>query len=190
MQAISAANNVIPLFGYCVRACGKPAVRREVLENGDVLCLCEDRPRCRPADQPLYKPAYCDPDNEVRGACYDRNLSVKEIAKLMRQAIKKELPGVKVSVRMDGYNCIRMALVAAPGVNCESLIPMQQWYEQNDLQGIRRPWKENYRPEMVELMAKLKNIHDRWNRDNSDISVDYFDVNYYGSVSGPDGLSW
>lgn len=188
MQANPVFDNVVPFFGYCVHGCGKPAVRREQLENGDVLCLCVD---CyRPAGQPLYRPAYCDPDNEVRGACYDRNLSVKEIAKLMRQAIKKELPGVKVSVRMNGYNCIRMELVAAPGVNCESLIPMQRWHEQNHLQGIMRPWKENYRPEMVALMAKLKDIHDRWNRDNSDISVDYFDVNYYGSVSGPDGISW
>lgn len=139
---------------------------------------------------PSFLPAYCDPNNETRGACYDKNLSVKDIAKLMRQAIKKELPGVKVSVRTRGYNAIEMRLVAAPGVNTDPLMPMQQWHDENRSQGIIRPWRENYHPDMVELMAKLCDIHDRWNRDNSDTSFDYFDVNYYGGVCCPGGITW
>ena len=59
-----------------------------------------------------------------------------------------------------------------------------------DRAGIREPWKNNYRPEMVELMAKLWEILNRWRRDNSDSMVDYFDVNYYRSLIGPDGISW
>jgi hypothetical protein len=192
MQANQALNKIAPFLGYCVRGCGQPAVRRDVLKNGDVLCLCQDRPRCRPADQPLHIPAYCDPANEVRGAAYDRNLDVKEIAKRMRQAIKDEVPGVKVRVRIQRYSggqAIDVSLDAGP-FNCEPLIPMQEWYEQNDIQGIRRPWKENYGPEMVEAMAKIKEIHGRWNRDNSDSMSDYFDVNYYGSITSPNGISW
>lgn len=141
---------------------------------------------------PQFLPRYCDPANEVRGACYDRNLSVKEIAKLMRQAVKKELPGVKVSVRMEDYNCIRVGLVdcAKAGINPEPIIPMVEWNEIQDRAGIREPWKNNYRPEMVELMAKLWEILNRWRRDNSDSMVDYFDVNYYRSLIGPDGINW
>lgn len=191
MQA-ALAQKVIPLFGYCVRGCGRPAVRRQLLPNGDQLCLCADLPRCAPADAPRYVPAYCDPANEKRGKAYDRNLDVTEIAKLMRQAIKAELPGVKCSVRIQRYSggrSINITLLEAP-FNCEPVIPMQQWYEDHDRQGIQRPWRENFDPAMVEAMAKLKDIHGRWNRDNSDSMSDYFDVNYYGSVSGPDGMSW
>lgn len=173
-------------IGYCIRGCGKPANAVKALGSGDLLATCGD-PGCTAIK---FFPAYCDPNNEVRGACYDKNLTVKEIAKLMRQAIKAELPGVKASVRMNGYNCIRIALVNAPGINCEPLIPLKDWYEEQDQTGFRRPWKENYAPEMQGLMAKLKDIHDRWNRDNSDTSVDYFDVNYYGSVAAPDGNCW
>lgn len=175
-----------PCIGYCIRGCGRPANAIKALDNGDLLATC-GFPDCQSRK---FVPAYCDPNNETRGACYDRNLSVKEIAKLMRQAIKTELPGVKVSVRMDGYNCIRMSLVEAPGVNCEPLIPYEDWYKQQDQTGFRRPWKENYTPEMNELMAKLKDIHGRWNRDNSDPMSDYFDVNYYGSVTVRNGCNW
>lgn len=173
-------------IGYCIRGCGKPANAIKALDNGDLLATCGN-PDC--TKQQFY-PAYCDPNNEVRGAAYDKNLTIKEIAKLMRLAIKKELPGAKVSVRMQGWNCIRVALVALPGINCEPYKPMQQWYQDNDLQGFQRPWKENYSPELAEVMAKLKEIHGRWNRDNSDSMTDYFDVNYYGSVAAPDGNSW
>lgn len=180
--SVTEMNNVIPLFGYCLRGCGNPAVRIEHQANGDKQCLC-DNPNCRPR----YMPAYCDPNNEVRGAAYDKNLSVKEIAKLMRKAIKAELPGVKVSVRMHGYNCIRMALQEAPGINCEPLVPMQIWYEENP---YGRPWKDNFDPQMVALMDRLKDILGRWNRDNSDSMSDYFDVNYYSSLAAPNGMNW
>lgn len=184
--------NVIPLFGYCLRGCGKPAVRFELQPSGEKCGYCADEPRCRPAGQPLHVPAYCDPANEVRGNLYDRNLDVKEIAKRMRQAIKAELPLAKVSVkirRFAGGQAIDIALQSAP-FNCEPLIPMQQWYDQLDAQGVMRPWRENFDPQMAEAMALLKDIHGRWNRDNSDGQSDYFDVNYYGGVTGPNGMNW
>jgi hypothetical protein len=161
MQALQAQNNVVPLFG-----------------------------RGQAAKKPRYVPAYCDPANEVRGELYERALDVKEIAKRMRQAIKAELPGVKTRVRIErfsGGRAIYIQLVEAP-FNTNPLIPMNQWYDENN--GYGRPWKENFAPEMVEAMAKLNGIHDRWNRDNSETMSDYFDVNYYGSVTGPNGMTW
>ena len=191
MQA-TLVQNVIPLFGYCVRGCGQPAVRRQLLPNGDQLCLCADEPRCAPADQPRPMPAYCDPANEVRGKLYDRNLDVKEIAKRMRQAIKAELPGVKCSVKISRYSggqAIDISLREA-SFNTKPIIPMQQWYEERDRAGIMRSWKENFERAMVQAMARLKQIHGRWNRDNSDNMSDYFNINYYGSVTDPNGSSW
>jgi hypothetical protein len=139
-----------------------------------------------------HVPAYCDPTNEVRGDLYDRRLDVKEIAKRMRQVIKAELPGVKVSVQIDRFSggCSIDATLKEAPFNTEPLVPMQEWHDAQDRDGLRRPWRENFEPAMVQTMAKLKEIHGRWNRDNSDSMSDYFDVNYYGSICDPNGMSW
>lgn len=144
------------------------------------------------AIQPRYVPAYCDPTNIVRGKFYEHDLDVKEIAKRMRQAIKAELPEVKAKVQIRRYSGGQAVdiHVDSASFDCDPIIPMQQWYEENDMQGFRRPWKENYNATMVQAMVKLKEIHGRWNYDNSDIMSDYFDVNYYGSVTSPNGISW
>jgi hypothetical protein len=192
MQQLLLPDNVIPLFGYCLRGCGRPATRRVPQPNGDIHCLCDDEPNCRQKARELYMPAYCDPANEVRGNLYDRDLDVKEIAKRMRQAIKAELPGVKVSVKIQRYSggaSIDVWVKEMP-CDCQPIIPRQQWHEERDRTGILRPWRENYKPEMAAAMDKIKEIHGRWNRDNSDTMVDYFDVNYYGSVHDPNGTSW
>jgi hypothetical protein len=191
-NCLSKPDNVIPIFGYCAGGCGRPAVRFERLPNGDRISRCEDQPCCRPAGQTLYTPAYCDPDNEVRGALYEPGLNVKEIAKRMRAWIKRELPGVKCSIRIDrfaGGAAIDLRLLEAP-CNVNPLIPPREWEEQQERECRRRPWKENFDPAMVKLMEALVEIHGFWNRDNSDSQVDYFDRGYYGSVTCPNHYSW
>jgi hypothetical protein len=139
--------------------------------------------------KPAYVPAYCDPANEVKGALYEARLDVAEIAKRMRKAIKEEVPGVKVSVRIErfaGGRSIDIRLKDGP-FSIQPLRPWREWEEENL---HRNSWKENYQPALREAMDKLKEIHGRWNRDNSDSMVDYFDVNYYGSVAIEGGGCW
>ena len=145
----------------------------------------------KPQEQkPAYMPAYCDPANEVKGPLYDIRLDVAEIAKRMRKAIKEELPGVKASVRIDrfaGGSSIDIRVKAGP-FSIEPLQPRDEWERDNLIP--RRPWKENHDPALCEAMEKIKEIHGRWNRDNSDHMVDYFDVRYYGSVALENGGCW
>jgi hypothetical protein len=138
---------------------------------------------------PAYMPAYCDPANEKKGPLYEIRLDFAEIAKRMRKAIKEELPGVKASVRIDrfaGGSSIDIRVKAGP-FSIEPLRPWREWEEENL---HRNSWKENFQPALREAMEKIKEIHGRWNRDNSDSMVDYFDVNYYGSVAIENGSSW
>ena len=184
-----AAKRMVPIpqgLGKCVRGCGRDAVLLEAGNGGDQLAVCTAG-----VCPPRFVPAYCDPANEVRGDQYEasKNLDIKEIAKLMRKAIKAECPGVKASVRIDRYSggqSIDIRVQEAP-FSLEPLIPYDEWVEQGN-EGMR-PWKERYAPEVAEMMAKVKAIHKRWNRDNSDSMSDYFDVRYYGSVT-IDGTSW
>jgi hypothetical protein len=44
-------------------------------------------------------------------------------------------------------------------------------------------------PELRALAQELKALHRAYNYDGSDITTDYFDVNYYGSVTDENGLS-
>lgn len=145
-----------------------------------------------------YQPAYCDPENERRGAKHDatRELSGAEIAKRIRQDIKEaqargDLPkGLKTSVRYRSYSggqSIDLRIVALPE-GFKVLSERYARYAAENPHDYSPPfsWQDQQSPEYVALEAKLKALHSAYNRDNSDSMVDYFDVRYYGHVE----LDW
>ena len=134
------------------------------------------------------------------GYKYDeaKNLSVVDIAKLMRADVKQAkahgLLGkdVKVSIRTERF---------AGGAAINIVITMPDaWIAQDDskcavgsmCEGMG--WHHNRCDAAAHLSdeaeaAKMtvQRIHDAYNHDGSDAQIDYFDVNYYGSVT-VDGL--
>lgn len=136
-----------------------------------------------------YVPAYCDPANEFKGCKYEavKNLPVVQIAKRVREDIKalKLRKGFKISVRSD-YNSIDVRVVGVPA-------DFRYWSEERcdfykqfgDDKLFRVANMDAHSAEYQDVKAKLQAIHDSYNRDNSDLSSDYFDVNYYGQVSFP-----
>lgn len=138
--------------------------------------------------------AYCDPNNEYRGAKYEgtRNLSNTEIAKVMRDDVKVAkkrglLPkDLKVSVRCEHYTSIEIRITAFPA---GTVVYSPEYLEATG--NLMHPTKygrrvEEYTPEVKAWFDTLKEIHNAYNRDNSDSMSDYFDVRYYGSV----GIYW
>lgn len=143
-----------------------------------------------------WMPAYCDPDNEKKGDNYEatQNLDIAEVAKILRRNIKEaikagELPqGLKTSVRIDRYSMGQSMDVRVTG-----LPEGVQWYTDEyaiETKGFTRPadrysgWDgEMLTKEAGEILEKLSKMRESFNRDNSDIMVDYFDVRYYGSTS-------
>jgi hypothetical protein len=154
------------------------------------------------ANASRYSPAYCDPENEVKGSKYDatERLYGADLAKRIRQDIKEAqkagriAKGFKISVRTDTYAggySIDVRVTAVPeGFNYYT--PERASWEKQFGRNTRRDMPsvgERYGRdaclslEWVALRDALQSIHGAYNRDNSDSMVDYFDRRYYGDVS-------
>jgi len=139
------------------------------------------------AKAPLFVPAYAQADNERRGAKFDRALRTPQIAALVRADIKAALGvsiprGTKVSVRSDSFSggsAIRLSVTAVPA-SMTVCNPERVRREATDphtyIDSHVCPY---YTAEAVALLDAVTAICQAYNRDNSDISVDYFDVNFY-----------
>lgn len=117
---------------------------------------------------------------EFVGSKFDKSLTTTEIAKCIRADIKSavtgsELPEAKYSVKtkyFSGGSSIDIYVREAP---FKILNP--EYFATQDNYRIQR-----YNEEARSLLQKLEAIMRPYNRDNSDISTDYFDVRFYGHV--------
>lgn len=125
------------------------------------------------------------------GSKYERtkNLSLKEIAALVRAEIKEavqkaDLPKGKYSVRKEGHNSIRVELkpdgnVFTPGYLRDS----------NYTSGPREVVNgevvspSRYLPHVDAAVKKIEAMLWAYNYDGSDIQSDYFNVRFYRSVN-------
>ncbi len=144
-----------------------------------------------------FVPAYCDPNNETRGAKYaaTKSLTSTELAGRIRADIKTAqkngaIPaGGGVSVRKRSYSggfAIDVRVTSLPAGfkvwNAAYLL-----HEQRTAAGFYEHWhNERHSPQWRALAEVLGEIHSAYNRDNSDSMTDYFDRRYYGDV----GLDW
>ncbi len=126
------------------------------------------------------------------GDNYDQNLSTKEIAVLIRKALKVRLPDYKFSTRyksFSGGSSIDVVLKAAP-----HKILNARWTELECLmnrdgnygggrQAEQRMIGSQYNERTNEALATAKAIMDSYNHDGTQIQIDYFDVKFYGHVS-------
>lgn len=133
-----------------------------------------------------YAPAYCDPANLFVGCKYDsvKGMRIVDVAKRVREDIKalKLDKGFKISVRSDARS-IDVRVVKVPAGFKFWSVARAAWFKQF---GDRRMFPgsnaDQRSAEYLGLKGKLEAIRDAYQRDNSDISSDYFDVNFYGSV--------
>jgi hypothetical protein len=135
-----------------------------------------------------FVPAYADPENETRGAKYDRRLSTREIAALVRAEIKaatgKTIPkSTKVSVRSESFSggsAIRLTVTAVPagfGICNPERVVRQAAEPHRHIDAVHCPY---FTAEAEALLETITNLCQAYNRNNSDSSSDYFDVNFYG----------
>jgi len=123
------------------------------------------------------------------GSKYDRDLSIVAIAKRVRAEIKASIksgamPDCKISVRVRKYSggrSLDVEVTAAPEgfVICS---PERVLYERDYPHSTSHPGGR-YTDAARALLDALEGIRDAYNYDRSDRMTDYFDVNFYGSVS-------
>ena len=114
------------------------------------------------------------------GEKFNRDLDVKEIAKLIRKELKG-ISGLKTSVRIERYSMGRSINVSIKECGFNPMNPERIKAE-----------KENphvsidlsiYTKQGSDLKDKIQSIVDQYNFDDSDSMTDYFNVNFYGFVN-------
>lgn len=120
------------------------------------------------------------------GAKYNRDLDVKEIAKLVRKDIAAEIKAgtlaeVKCSVRIERFSMGRSIDI--------SVVEVPDWMQIWDREFVRFDVEhksmafyegERYTPAAKATLRALERILQSYNRDDSDCMVDHFDVHFYG----------
>lgn len=136
-----------------------------------------------------YMPAYCDPENETKGDKFDEtsHLDIKDIAKLVRKELRENYStkgGWKWSVNIDrfsGGQSMGVRLKAIPSGQAHLNPERIKWDIENPHEfSFNAP--DRYTKLVSDAIEKAKKIVGKYNRDNSDSMVDYFDVNFYSSV--------
>ena len=119
-----------------------------------------------------------NPYERTYGQEYKQNLDIAEIAKIVRKQLKTYIPNTTWSVtvkRYSGGQSMNIDLVDAPGVQ---LVDINPRYNPDSYPGHNlKKWK--YSDTYKEMMEQAKGFAQSYNYDGSDITVDYFDVNFY-----------
>ena len=109
------------------------------------------------------------------------DLNIKEIAKEIRAALKKEFSSCKFSIRISRYaggQSLDIDLVQGPfeaftkaGEDCRQVNP---YYISSS---------NHFTAEAKKVLERAYAISKEYNYDNSDSMTDYFDVNFYVNMS-------
>ena len=115
-----------------------------------------------------------------------RNLTVKEIAKLIRKDVKENiqsglLPKIKVSVTTESFaggSVINLRVKKAP------FNPFNEDYVKSHIENPygTRHGIERFTQEAKDVLHKLEDIVNQYNYDNSDLMTDYFERGFYESI--------
>lgn len=142
------------------------------------------------------------------GKNYNNNLSTTDIAKIIRQQLKKEYPNCKFSIRSEYYSMgssIHICLISAPFEVFPDNVPdldhpvaeinrfagylkeaREKGYTQLNQYQFKYNWKDeqinNCTPLTEKVWSCMKRVYQiatEYNYDDSDAQIDYFSTNFY-----------
>jgi hypothetical protein len=119
----------------------------------------------------------------------NQRYDVKEIAKTIRQELKKAHPECKFSVRIErfaGGAAIDVYLMSGPFLPFTLEGKMHGQVNQYQLSAGYEAYVARFgslTEEAFNVVASAVEIGNRENWDNSNAMIDYFDVNYYFSIA-------
>ncbi len=135
--------------------------------------------------------------NDIKpyGLKYNRDIELKEIAKMIRKELKPLVKlGFKFSVRTKHYTTIDIKIIDIP----IDFILYNPYYDQQASWEFSVGKRDSFEPgkdprETITPLGKklskyIKSLANQWNYDNSDIMTDYFDNNYFLFVMGSSGI--
>ena len=124
-----------------------------------------------------------------QGQNYQRDLDIKEIAKIIRTQLKKDFPECKFSVsikRYSGGQSLYIHLMESP-FKISTDPEFKGHYQLNEYMfleqteyGIERIFEKwEITPQLFYIMQKVSKFVRSYNYDDSDGMIDYFDTNFY-----------
>jgi hypothetical protein len=116
--------------------------------------------------------------NDFKGSKYDRSLSLKEIASRLRNELNDAYPDIKISIRKDGHNALRVNILSLPFIPY-SFEYMQLVQEENKIYPYINNNSDKYNKSYNTIKDKIYDMVQAYNYDRSDPMTDYFDVNFY-----------
>jgi hypothetical protein len=121
---------------------------------------------------------------KVYGDKYNDKLNLKDIAKLIRQDIKKHvemgcLPAGKYSVIMRHWSSISITVKNTEDID----IYTPEYVEDVKNNVAVRDWRKAYTLAAEDTIKTMERIAWAYNYDGSEIQTDYFNVNFYLNVS-------
>lgn len=128
----------------------------------------------------------------TKGSKYNKDLNIKDIAKLIRKDIKTaikegKLPEMKTSVRINRYSGGQSLTIDIKEFKVGGFLNpeyIKAYHKNPHLAYTEYP--PRYYPFVERALEDLERIANAYNYDNSDSMFDYFDVNYYTTI----GINW
>jgi len=122
-------------------------------------------------------------EHRYEGKNYDSNLSIKDIAKIVRSKLKEKFPKCKFSVNIKRFSMgqsLSVCLMAAPFDAFKN--GSNYGYKQVNYYQLNDPWEKVetcLTKKAWNCMRKVYQIAESFNYDDSESQIDYFDTNFY-----------
>lgn len=125
------------------------------------------------------------------GAKYDKSLSTKDIAAIVRGEIKAAiaagtLPKMKVSVRYESYSGGSAIRVYIKDADFLVINPTRHYLEKDGANWAATRDMPHRTQKATDAINAISAMLEAYNHDGSDSMSDYFDVNFYKTV----GVDW
>ena len=103
-----------------------------------------------------------------------RDLPLKDVAQLIKKEILTKHPEIKVSVSTESYSGGQSINIKVKDVPFKPYRKVELYPGENSSY-----YTLAYTEEGKALIEEIKTISNQYNRDNSDLQTDYFDVHFY-----------
>jgi hypothetical protein len=124
-----------------------------------------------------------------RGAKVDEIRDIKDIAKALREYVKKKYPNCKFSVSIQRYSGGQSLYVSLQEADFNPLIDESHWSVSksgNKSFDVNQYHIENSKqltPQAISVLKDVRNFYNQFNYNHSDPSTDYFNVRFYDTIT-------
>jgi hypothetical protein len=129
------------------------------------------------------------PTKLSRGAKVDEIRDIKDIAKAVREYVKKKYPNCKFSVSIERYSGGQSMTVSLQEADFNPLTDESYWEKSSDgnkyfsVNQYHFEKSDKLTPEAISVLKDVRDFYNQFNYNHSDSSTDYFNVRFYENLT-------